>query len=126
MLRHTITIIIASILILAGTTVLADDYRTPDSLTAEERQLMAANSTDYQHCLHSEVEKAPAEVNDPRAIADLAMHSCNRVLEDMDAELQQRGFDQQFRSRYQRMTMQRVSRDLLQHAMFISAQRSSD
>lgn len=110
---------------LGASSALANDYRSPDSITAEERQLMAANSNDYQHCLHSEVENVPAEVSDPRAIADMAMHSCNAVLEEMDAELEERGFDSTFRNRYQRMTMQRVSRDLLQHAMYLSAQRTS-
>lgn len=122
----TITIIISATCVLTSTGIMAEENRGPESVTAEERRLMTTASADYQYCLHSEVENVPVEVTDPRIIADSAMHACNQVLIKLDDELEQRGFASDFRQHSLRRTTQRAARDLMQHAMVISAQRTSE
>lgn len=99
------------------------DYKTPATMTAEDRSVIAQSVMDYQSCLSENIAELQPRIGDPRALTDAAMELCKELLSKFEQKLATRNFSPTFRQRYVSMVKSRSAGEALKHAMFMAAQQ---
>ncbi|MEX2516616.1 MAG: hypothetical protein WD572_06860 [Gammaproteobacteria bacterium] len=99
------------------------EYKNPDEITVAERRFLIQAGSSYQACLATELPTIKTDSNDPRQLADLAMHACDSVLTEFDDEMEQRNFSPSFREHQLKRVQQQAVRGLIAQATHIAASR---
>lgn len=99
------------------------EYKNPNEISVAERRFLIQAGSIYQECLATELPAIKTDSNDPRQLADMAMHACDTVLTEFDNEMEQRNFSPLFRQHQLKRIRQQAVRGLIAQATHIAASR---
>lgn len=102
------------------------EYKNPDEISVAERRFLIQAGSSYQECLATELPTIKTDSNDPRQLADMAMHACDSVLTEFDGEMEQRNFSPSFREHQLKRIRRQAVRGLIAQATHIAASRQQE
>jgi hypothetical protein len=111
-----------ALMLMAGTTMAADDAGGSYDISDADRQLMMDSTNHYNICLHEKADLMFDQYDDVRRVADEAMKACEPILTELDANLAKAKLADDFRLGYIRHTKNSGGRKLLPELMARKAQ----
>lgn len=117
------TLFLALLLSVTATPALADDYKTPANMTVEDKSALLSSSREYEQCVTARLRELESRIDDPRALADAAMASCNEMLTAFAEKMAADNYHPDFSNYYLGKVKHRVANETLRQAMFIASQK---
>ena len=119
-----IMLLLASLgLALSCSYTLAEEFRSPQEMTSDDREIINEAQADYYDCVQEKMLEFSNNSDDPRIISDQVLDVCSVILIKLDGDLGERNMNPHFTQRYIYNTKNKAAKQLLKNLMMIIASR---